>query len=123
MNPFGSNPMGTPSEPARFPEDDPPSSVNEFSPIHPHEPAIPPALDIEGRCLVCVILCERDDARREIRDLAFRVNVLESERNKLQGLLRIALEAIDGLAGQQAMPDDWYMVHRNTIAEATGLTL
>lgn len=104
-------------------DDEQPSPVNEFSPIHPHEPAIPPALDIEGRCLVCVILCERDDARREIRDLAFRVNVLESERNKLQGLLRIALEAIDGLAGQQAMPDDWYMVHRNTIAEATGLTL
>ncbi len=59
-------------------DDEQPSPVNEFSPIHPHEPAIPPALDIEGRCLVCVILCERDDARKEIRDLAFRVNVLES---------------------------------------------
>jgi hypothetical protein len=33
-----------------------------YSTEHPHEPEIPPTLDVDGRCLVCHILLERDDA-------------------------------------------------------------
>jgi len=35
---------------------------------HPHEPEIPPALDSEGRCLVCGLLVDRDALRRERDD-------------------------------------------------------
>lgn len=35
-----------------------------YSPVHPHEPAIPPALDADGRCLVCRLIVELDDAER-----------------------------------------------------------
>jgi len=36
---------------------------DQFNPHHPHEPAIPPALDADGRCLVCILTVERDRAR------------------------------------------------------------
>jgi hypothetical protein len=32
----------------------------EASPLHPHEPDIPPTLDAEGRCLVCRALVEAE---------------------------------------------------------------
>lgn len=33
-----------------------------FSPLHPHEPEVPPTLDDEGRCLVCraMVLSEHE---------------------------------------------------------------
>lgn len=34
---------------------------------HPHEPEIPPALDDEGRCLVCGLLVQLDEAERVLR--------------------------------------------------------
>lgn len=37
--------------------------MNTYSMKHPHEPQIPPALDAEGRCLVCGLLVERDRLR------------------------------------------------------------
>jgi hypothetical protein len=40
--------------------------TNTYSPTHPHEPAIPPALDSEGRCLVCRLLVERDELKRQL---------------------------------------------------------
>lgn len=33
------------------------------SPLHPHEPAIPPAFDNNGSCLVCGLIIERDRYR------------------------------------------------------------
>lgn len=42
-------------------------ATNQFDPRHPHEPAIPPTFDDEGRCLVCVPVVERDDAVAEVR--------------------------------------------------------
>ena len=45
-------------------EDEP---QDTYSTKHPHEPEIPPALDPEGRCLVCRILVERDEARGIVR--------------------------------------------------------
>jgi len=36
---------------------------------HPHEPQIPPALDADGRCLVCRILGERDGLRFALEGL------------------------------------------------------
>jgi len=52
------------------------SNPNAFSPIHPHEPTIPPTFDDEGRCLICVLLVERDEWRK-------RVAELEAERDEL----------------------------------------
>ena len=40
-------------------------SDNTFDPQHPHEPEIPPHFDADGRCLICVMICERDNAIRE----------------------------------------------------------
>lgn len=40
---------------------------------HPHEPQIAPALDAEGRCLVCALLARIEEAEREVtllRDVA-----------------------------------------------------
>ena len=41
-------------------------SDNTFDPRHPHEPEIPPHFDADGRCLICVMICERDNAIREL---------------------------------------------------------
>lgn len=37
------------------------------SPLHPHEPAIPPLYDMEGRCVVCGLLVLRDELDAHIR--------------------------------------------------------
>lgn len=34
---------------------------------HPHEPEIPPALDEEGRCLVCGLAVQLGEAERVLR--------------------------------------------------------
>jgi hypothetical protein len=41
------------------------STEAQVSTLHPHEPAIPPALDDEGRCLVCRLTMELNDAEAE----------------------------------------------------------
>lgn len=38
-------------------------SDNTFDPQHPHK--IPPHFDGDGRCLICLMICERDNAIRE----------------------------------------------------------
>lgn len=43
---------------------------NEYNPRHPHEPAIPPAFDSEGRCLVCVLL----EAEREALSMILKAD-------------------------------------------------
>jgi hypothetical protein len=40
---------------------------DEFDPRHPHEPAIPPALDDEGRCLVCLLIVRAERAEKALR--------------------------------------------------------
>ena len=37
-------------------------AVNEYSERHPHEAEIPPTVDDEGRCLVCLLTVAREDA-------------------------------------------------------------
>lgn len=49
-------------------------NTNLKSPLHPHEPEIPPALDADGRCWVC----KAQSAERDLRALAyalFRSNI------------------------------------------------
>lgn len=51
-----------------------PSQSNTASPLHPHEPGIPPALDSEGRCRVCGLLVKLDvasDRARRAEQLAW----------------------------------------------------
>lgn len=43
---------------------------------HPHEPGIPPALDAEGRCLVCGLLVARDELLELLADLAMEGKIL-----------------------------------------------
>jgi hypothetical protein len=40
--------------------------MNYFDPKHPHEPEISPQFDVDGRCLICVMICKRDKAIREL---------------------------------------------------------
>ena len=40
--------------------------MNYFDPKHPHEPEISPQFDVDGRCLICVMICQRDKAIREL---------------------------------------------------------
>src|SRR3990172_3687001 len=87
-------------------------NVNQYSTRHPHEPAIPPAYDAEGRCLVCVLIVERDDAltalaqERELKakldklvcdTLATRVKCekeLENARERNASLLKLLVESV-----------------------------
>src|SRR3990167_8139701 len=59
-------------------------NVNQYSTRHPHEPAIPPAYDAEGRCLVCVLIVERDDA----------LTALAQERERNASLLKLLVESV-----------------------------
>lgn len=47
---------------------------SRHSPLHPHEPEIPPAPDGEGRCLVCALDVDRD---RYHAALAVAVDLME----------------------------------------------
>lgn len=64
-------------------------SVSE-SGVHPHEPEIPPAWDIDGRCLVCALASEMEElrgalARYQALELAAReVVVLEHDPDRSQ---------------------------------------
>jgi len=40
--------------------------MNYFDPKHLHEPEISPQFDVDGRCLICLMICERDNAIREL---------------------------------------------------------
>lgn len=57
-----------------------PGALDTEDPRHPHEPAIPPTLDADGRCLVCGLLC----------DAAARVVAAHAE-GKAEGLIEGAL--------------------------------
>ena len=52
----------------------------EYSVTHPHEPEIPPALDSEGRCRVCGLMVQRDEAEARIRDLEAQVKAADRLR-------------------------------------------
>jgi hypothetical protein len=39
----------------------------QYDPRHPHEPQIPPVLDEDGRCLVCLLLVAVDEAEQSLR--------------------------------------------------------
>ena len=67
--------------------------MNERSPHHPHEPAMPPAFDADGRCLVCVLTVQLADTHAELERLR-----AENERlrgGELRELLSQWLEHFD----------------------------
>lgn len=43
-----------------------PRMNDTYSTEHPHEPEIPPALDAEGRCLICCMTVEISELKREL---------------------------------------------------------
>lgn len=45
---------------------------------------------------------------------------LRKRLDELEEVLEAALETIDGLAEQQAVPDEWYLVTRSRIREVLG---
>ena len=55
-------------------------SDNTFDPKHPHEPEIPPHFDADGRCLICVMICKRDNAIRERDEWAAMCGRYKQER-------------------------------------------
>lgn len=62
------------------------------SPLHPHEPSIPPSLDGEGRCLVCGLLVERDKARERAHSAQEEADRLAAELDSTYGHLRAVIE-------------------------------
>lgn len=56
------------------------TTENTFDPRHSHEPEIPPALDDEGRCLVCCILVERDEARADAKRMYVALSAIDEMR-------------------------------------------
>jgi len=55
---------------------------------HLHEPEIPPALDAEDHCLVCVLLVDRDGWKQEHGHLLRMFNQANEQRGELIRLLR-----------------------------------
>jgi hypothetical protein len=53
-----------------------PAMTLTYDPRHPHEPEIPPALDAEGRCLVCGLMVRREEAERAQQALRRGVGAL-----------------------------------------------
>ncbi len=74
-------------------------SDNTFDPKHPHEPEIPPHFDADGRCLICVMICKRDNAIRE-RDEAIKQIHEEARDYELQ--IKKLCEAYNDLGEQNA---------------------
>lgn len=58
----------------------------QMSPLHPHEPAIPPAIDAEGRCHVCRLQIEvealTNERQRQEDELTIRAGQ-RRERNEV----------------------------------------
>jgi hypothetical protein len=46
-----------------------PHESNLVSTHHPHEPAIPPAYDPEGRCLICGLLVRGDELAAKLESI------------------------------------------------------
>lgn len=72
------------------------SDENGYSTRHPHEPKIPPALDGEGRCLVCVLIVERDRLQADLKvategwdTLRVKLSEAVAEKRRLQDHLAI----------------------------------
>lgn len=58
------------------------SDMNTYSTKHPHEPEIPPAIDGEGRCLVCKLLVESAAQAARIRELEGQLAItIKNEQN------------------------------------------
>lgn len=68
-----------------------------YSEKHPHEPEIPPALDAEGRCLVCVLLVKLERAEAE-RDKA--LEALTAVKADLDHALGVRDEAVAVFAAE-----------------------
>ena len=50
------------------------SGATVYSTVHPHEPGIPPALDEEGRCLVCLLLVGNDTLTQKLNAIFHLAN-------------------------------------------------
>lgn len=69
-------------------------TINEFSTRHPHEPGIPPAIDNDGRCLVCVMLVE-------LTTLCEQLAVVDEKRRAWLSVWANARERITKLEGER----------------------
>ncbi len=74
---------------------------NGVSSKHPHEPEIPATLDSEGRCLVCLMLCEIDTLRADSFKEQRRTNharaQFREERQRGESLASVCLRAAQRL--------------------------
>ena len=66
---------------------------------HQHEPEIPPCFDSEGRCLICVLLGQVEDARATIREQREEIERLTDKMVRF----RQALNYVTGYPD----PNDW----------------
>jgi hypothetical protein len=89
--------------------------MNYFDPKHPHEPEISPQFDADGRCLICLMICERDNAIRELniekkiaQKVCLEITRLERQRDeareqnaKLRDIAERAIIAVALWAGSR----------------------
>jgi hypothetical protein len=71
--------------------------MNYFDPKHPHEPEIPPHFDEDGRCLICVMICERDNAIRKRNEARQQNAKLRDTQYHLRAKLNELINALEGM--------------------------
>lgn len=71
--------------------------MNYFDPKHPHEPEISPQFDVDGRCLICLMICKRDNAIRERDELMKDVRKLQNIKQKHEHEELVAAQENDRL--------------------------
>lgn len=71
--------------------------MNYFDPKHPHEPEISPQFDVDGRCLICLMICKRDNAIRERDELMKDVRKLQDIKQKHEHEELVAAQENDRL--------------------------
>ena len=72
--------------------------TNGYDPSHAHErttPPIPPTLDAEGRCLICVLITRAEDAESALST----ETKLRQDADSHAAILREALVAVEGWRG------------------------
>lgn len=79
-------------------------TITAFSPLHPHEPEIPSAFDVDGRCLVCCLLVRVKDAERERDEIRVREATLGHEKANRELLLASLTEALYEIAHECREP-------------------
>jgi hypothetical protein len=68
------------------------TSHAEVSPLHPHEPSIPPTLDSEGRCLICAMQVRAEKMHGRLLDTQAELERLTGELEAVVAAVKAVIE-------------------------------